>query len=64
MHNTVLLELQCRDVYYIVASDARRIKRICGGECRAIRGLSNYMLFEAQRLSKEEVEEGKDKFDG
>jgi len=32
--------------------------------CRAIRGLSNYMLFEAQRLSKEEVEEGKDKFDG
>jgi hypothetical protein len=30
----------------------------------AVRGLSNYMFFEAQRLAKEEIEQGKDKFDG
>ena len=35
-----------------------------GGVRRAIRGLSNYMFFEAQRLAKEEVQEGNDKFDG
>jgi hypothetical protein len=32
--------------------------------CRAARGLSNYMFFEAQRLAKEEVQQGNDKFDG
>jgi hypothetical protein len=32
--------------------------------CSAVRGLSNYMFFEAQRLAKEEIEQGKDKFDG
>jgi len=35
--------------------------RLC---CSAVRGLSNYMFFEAQRLAKEEIEQGKDKFDG
>ena len=31
---------------------------------RAIRGLSNYMFHEAQRMAKEEVQQGNDKFDG
>lgn len=30
----------------------------------AVRGLSNYMFHEAQRLAKEEVQKGHDKFDG
>jgi hypothetical protein len=30
----------------------------------AVRGLSNYMFHEAQRLAKEEVQKGNDKFDG
>jgi hypothetical protein len=29
-----------------------------------VRGLSNYMFHEAQRLAKEEVQKGQDKFDG
>lgn len=32
--------------------------------CSAVRGLSNYMFHEAQRLAKEEVQKGHDKFDG
>ena len=32
--------------------------------CSAVRGLSNYMFHEAQRLAKEEVQKGQDKFDG
>ncbi len=35
----------------------------CSG-CSAVRGLSNYMFHEAQRLAKEEVQKGHDKFDG
>ena len=30
----------------------------------AVRGLSNYMFFEAQRMAKEEIEKGNDRFDG
>lgn len=30
----------------------------------AIRGLSNYMFFEAQRMAKEEVQDGNDTLDG
>jgi hypothetical protein len=30
----------------------------------AVRGLSNYMFFEAQRMAKEEIQDGNDKFDG
>lgn len=30
----------------------------------AIRGLSNYMFFEAQRMAKEEVQDGHDTLDG
>ncbi|KAK9823938.1 hypothetical protein WJX72_006512 [[Myrmecia] bisecta] len=30
----------------------------------AFRGLSNYMFHEAQRMAKEEVAQGRDKFDG
>lgn len=38
---------------------------ICALACRsAVRGLSNYMFHEAQRLAKEEVQKGRDKFDG
>ncbi|KAI3432687.1 hypothetical protein D9Q98_004230 [Chlorella vulgaris] len=30
----------------------------------AVRGLSNYMFHEAQRMAKEEVQKGNDNFDG
>lgn len=30
----------------------------------AIRGLSNYMFFEAQRMAKEEIQQGQDNQDG
>ncbi|KAH7621743.1 hypothetical protein Ndes2526B_g02560 [Nannochloris sp. 'desiccata'] len=39
-------------------------KKIEDQKQAAVRGLSNYMFFEAQRLAKEEIEQGKDKFDG
>lgn len=32
--------------------------------CRAVRGLSNYMFHEAQRMAQEGVQRGDDKFDG
>ena len=33
--------------------------------CRAVRGLSNYMFVEAQRMATEQVQgKGADKFDG
>ena len=30
----------------------------------AVRGLSNYMFFEAQRMAKEEIQKGNDDFNG
>ena len=59
----LLVLVSAAHVLPVHATRSGGIRRFAG-PCRAIRGLSNYMFHEAQRMAKEEVQQGNDKFDG